>query len=315
MTLALIIACVQEPLGPREVYRRCVGSVVAVRGLTHLGERSGSGVVLTADGLILASSITVPPGSERVRVWLKGPKLYSAEIVAASKEDEVTLLRIKPAAPLTPIVLGRSAGVTPGQAVFSIGNAMNSFINDDQPSIQRGLVSGRYTIAEPVGGATFRGDLLETTAAVNEHMEGAPLLNPGGEMIGMVTLNYTPSRWLGHALPIDWVKETVERLRKDAGDAAVVAPTPEGAGSLGMTAVERDGKLWIESVLPDGPAAEAGLQKGDRILEAGGRAVSTRKEFQERLADLKAGALVELKVVSDGEKLTVKVRAARKEAP
>lgn len=308
MALAMIVALAQEPLGAREIFRRCAGSVVAVRGLTHLGERSGSGVVLTADGLILASTITIPPGSERVRVWLKGPKLYPAEIVAASKEDEVTLLRIKPEAPLTPIALGRSAGVAAGQTVFSIGNAQNSFINDDQPSIQRGLVSSRYTIAQPVGGATFRGDLLETTAAVNEHMEGAPLLNAQGQMIGMVTLNYTPSRWLGHALPIDWVNETVDRLRKDAGESAGAAPPPEGAGSLGMTLVERDGKLWVASVEPDGPAAVAGLRKGDRILQVGGRPVAV-------LPEIKAGALVEVTATSDGDKFTVKLRAVKKEAP
>jgi S1-C subfamily serine protease len=129
-------------------------------------------------------------------------------------------------------------------------------------------------------------------------------------MIGMVTLNYTPSRWLGAALPIDWVREVAERLRADAGEAAIaVAPPPEGPGSLGLELVERDGKLWIGKVAADGPAAEAGLAEGFRLLEIGGAAPATAAEARARLAAVQAGALVTLKVEADGERAEVKLRA------
>jgi S1-C subfamily serine protease len=312
-----IACCVAQEADPsaRQVYARVVESVVAVRSMARLGERSGSGVVISEDGLILCSYATVPEGAQSVRVWLKGPRMLTAQVVAASRADEVTLLRVKPAAPLRPIRMGRSRDCAVGEAVLSVGNAQNSFINDDMPSLQRGLISGRYGIGEPRGGATYRGELLETTAAVNEHMEGAPLLNLRGEMIGMVTLNYTPSRWLGHAIPSDWIGQVVERLRQDAGVAAGAAPetAAAGPGDLGLTLRQEGRHVVVAAVRERGPAAAAGVSPGDRLLEISGQKPNDLASARDRLAGVSAGSLVWLTIESGGEVLKVKLTAQRKE--
>src|SRR5204863_7129210 len=98
----------------KRVYRTVVDSVVAVRALAPLGERSGSGVVLTKDGLLLTSYAVCPDGATNIRVWAKGPRLYTAEIVATAKKDELTLLRVKPRGELKPIELGESGKIRTG---------------------------------------------------------------------------------------------------------------------------------------------------------------------------------------------------------
>jgi S1-C subfamily serine protease len=170
----------------RAVYRKVVDSVIAIRAMAPLGERSGSGVILSKDGLLLTSYAACPDGATNIRVWLKGPRQYLAEIVATSKKDEMTLLRIKPRGELKPVELGVSGALKTGEVSYTIGNAANSIILDDQPSFtgcQRPLPrrrAGRFGIPGPV---------IETTAAVNVGMEGAPCLNGDGKMIGFGQLN------------------------------------------------------------------------------------------------------------------------------
>ncbi|RPH34792.1 MAG: hypothetical protein EHM91_18035, partial [Planctomycetota bacterium] len=109
----------------KRVYQKTVDSVVAVRALAPLGERSGSGVILSKDGLVLTSYAACPVGAANIRVWVKGPRLYTAEVVATSRKEELTLLRIKPRGELKPIELGESSKVRTGEGSYTIGNAAN----------------------------------------------------------------------------------------------------------------------------------------------------------------------------------------------
>ncbi|HLF93115.1 MAG TPA: S1C family serine protease, partial [Planctomycetota bacterium] len=238
----------------KNVYRKVVDSVVAVRALAPLGERSGSGVVLSGDGIILTSYAACPAGATNIRVWVKGPRLYAAEIVATSKKEELTLLRIKPRGELKAVELGESGKVRTGEVSYTIGNAANSIILDDQPSFNTGVVSGYYRLTEERANSTYVGPVLETTAAVNVGMEGAPCLDAGGKMVGFVTLNYSPNRFLGTVIPSDGLNDVIQSLLRtpsaDAGDPAV----PAGEGTLGLKVKEEAGKVLVEAVDEDGPA-------------------------------------------------------------
>lgn len=313
MLLALLLALQDEPKTARQIFKECVGSVVAVRGWSALGEQSGAGVVISEDGLILCSYTTIPEGAKEIRVWFKGPKLYQAEYVAGSKHDEVSLIRIKPDAPLTPIRFGESSACALGDAVFSIGNAQNSFINDDQPSFQRGIISGRYVLTELKSGAYFRGELFETTAAVNEHMDGGVMLNDRGEMIGMVTLNYTPNRWMGHAIPIDWIRKTIERMKGDIeATAGPDGGSEPGSGALGFTMKDEGGKVVVASVVADSPADVAGLRAGDAIVRISGEAVADAASALKRIEAVAAGSWVWLEIDADGDIEKIKLKAEKK---
>src|SRR5205814_3655503 len=132
LAAALLLACAgslaaqQTDDAHRAVYRKTADSVVAIRAMAPLGERSGSGVILSKDGYLLTSYAACPDGATNIRVWVKGPRLYTAEIVGTSKKDELTLLRIKPRGELKPVELGESGKVRTGEASYTIGNAANS---------------------------------------------------------------------------------------------------------------------------------------------------------------------------------------------
>lgn len=297
--------------GHRRVYRDVVDSVVGIRALAPLGERSGSGVVLTRDGLILTSYAVCPVGATNIRVWVKGPRLYTAEIVGTSKADELTVLRVKPRGELKAVEFGESGKVRPGELSYTIGNAANSIILDDQPSFNVGVVSAAYRLGDERANSTYTGPVIETTAAVNVGMEGAPCLNADGKMVGVVTLNYSPHRFLGTAIPIDEVRSVIERLKK-APEATAAAEVPAGEGWLGLKVKVEGGKVVVESVEKDGPAELAGFGKGDVILEVANTPVKTPRDLEERLKGLEAGSVVWFKADQAGRVETFKVTLEKK---
>jgi serine protease Do len=295
----------------KRVYRNVVDSVVAVRALAPLGERSGSGVILSKDGLVLTSYAVCPDGATNIRVWVKGPRLYvNAEIVGTSKKDELTLLRIKPRGELKPVEFGESGKVRSGEVSYTIGNAANSIILDDQPSFNVGVVSAAYRLADERANSTYTGPVIETTAAVNVGMEGAPCLNADGKMVGLVTLNYSPHRFLGTAIPIDEIRPVIERLKK--GPESAAAEVPAGEGWIGLKVKVDGGKVVVESVDKDGPAELAGFGKGDVILEVANTPVKTPRDLEEKLKGMEAGSVVWFKADQAGRVETFKVTLEKK---
>jgi serine protease Do len=303
--------CAQDEAHKR-VYQKTVDSVVAVRAVAPLGERSGSGVILSKDGLILTSYAACPVGATNVRVWLKGPRLHSnAEVVATSQKHELTLLRIKPRGELKPIELGESSKVRTGEVSYTIGNAANSIILDDQPSFNVGIVSALYRLVDERANSTYTGPVLETTAAVNVGMEGAPCLNNEGKMVGFVTLNYSPHRFLGTAIPVDEIRPVIERLMKTTAEASEPA-APAGEGWIGLKVKNEGGKVVVESVDKDGPAELAGFGKGDVILAVGNMPVKSAKDLEDTLKGMEAGSIIWVKADVAGKVETLKVTLEKK---
>ena len=294
----------------KRVYQKASESVVAVRALAPLGERSGSGVLLTKEGLLLTSYAVCPDGATNIRVWVKGPRLYTAEIVETSKKDELTLLRIKPRGELRPVELGESGKVRTGEVSYTIGNAANSIILDDQPSFNVGVVSGVYRLADERANSTYTGPVIETTAAVNVGMEGAPCLNADGKMVGFVTLNYSPHRFLGTAIPIDEIRPVIERLKK--GPVPIAEEVPAGEGWIGLKVKAEGGRVVVESVDRNGPAELAGFGKGDVILEVANTPVKTTRDLEEKLKGMEAGSIVWIKADVAGKVETLKVTLEKK---
>lgn len=296
----------EEDNAHNAVYARVVDSVVAVRARATLGERSGTGILLDSTGLILTSYSVVPDEATEIRVWLKGPRLYPASLVAASKHDEISLLRIEPDQPLKPIRRGDSSKVEVGDLAYTIGNAANCSINDDQPAFNVGIISGVYTLRIPRQNAYFTGRVFETSAAVNWGMEGGPLLNAEGECIGMITLNFSPHRWLGNAIPLETLGPRIEALLRQT--PAQEEDGKAEAGRLGFRLKKEAGRLVFDSVEPGGPAERAGVEVGDILLGVGSRTFQTPEEFAEFAKGVSAGSIVVLRIRKQGDSRVEEVR-------
>lgn len=310
LLLAGVVVAQEGDALHRKVYQSAGESVVAIRALAPLGERSGTGVILSKDGLILTSFAVCPDRSSNIRVRVRGPRQYTAQIVGTSKREELTLLKIEPRGELKPIALGTSSGIRVGDPSYTLGNAANSHWDNDEPSLNAGVVSGIYRLSDDRASSTYVGTVFETTAAVNVGMEGAPCLDAAGRMTGMVTLNYSPHRFLGAAIPMDELKPVVEKLK--AGAAPPPPPVEGGEAHLGLAVREQAGKVVVDTVEKGGPAERAGLQPGDVLLEVANEPLKSAKDLLERVRGLEPGSIVWFKVEVDGKPETLKVHLERK---
>lgn len=296
----------------RAVYDKAADSVVGIRATAPLGERSGSGVVVSKDGLILTSYSTCPEGSEWIRVYLRGPRLLLAKLIATSPDHELSLLKVEPKGDLVPIEFGDSGAVKLGDVSYTLGNASNSIINNDSASLAAGIISGKYTLREQNGLNIYIGPVFETTAAVNVGMEGSPLLDAKGRMVGFVTLNFSPSRFLGNAIPSALIKTALEKMKAEPTLVKPATPEETRPGYLGLTVTDRNGRIVVESVEKGSPAELKGLARGVIILALGGRALKDAAEFRTLQKDLKEGDLLILRI-NDGESvMELKIELGRK---
>jgi S1-C subfamily serine protease len=182
-------------------------------------------------------------------------------------------------------------------------------INDNQPAFNFGLLSGRYNLSRARANSYFTGWVLETTAAVNWGMEGGPLLDSRGRMIGMITLNYSPHRWLGNAIPMENLAPRIEALLKEKAEAAAprAEEGPQRAGSIGMTVRPEAGGFVADRVDEDGPAWDVGIRPGDPVLGIGANDLTGVEQFERFVSELKAGDIAWLRISLLGREREVRI--------
>jgi serine protease Do len=155
-------------------------------------------------------------------------------------------------------------------------------------------------------------DVLQTDAAINPGNSGGPLLNVRGEVVGINTAIYTDARQqgnigIGFAVPINTVRELLPQLRSGKITRGVIGvqvlPVPADAlAEFGLT--ERRGAL-IAVVNPGGPAAKAGLEPGDVVIEFGGKRVKDRDNLVAYVTSTRPGSTVPIKVLRDKKERTL----------
>jgi len=276
----------------------------------------GTAFFVDPDGYLLTAASLVKDAG-RVELTDSAGRIVPAGVVGISPAGGVALLKTvgRTEEPVTHLAFGRSRDVKVGDRAFSLGNPYGTIQRTGRVAVSRGTVSGIYQV-DGFGG--YKGEVLETDAAVNPGAFGGPLLNRNGEVIGVLLEAFSYNRWLGTALPIDQVESLMESLKKRE---------EPGPGTIGIRCVERvieRTRARIVEVEEDSPAARAGLQRGDEILEFGGKEIEDFSEFLAAMHGLPAGSVVNLRVLRPGdergepdklERITVKVGPARDPVP
>ncbi len=293
----------------------------------------GTGTVISEDGAVLTSATVVPPDvkPDSILVSFAGGKQMKAEFICGSAELEIALVRLpKGKYPFVP--LGDSKALKLGHVVYTFGNCQSGggqgggvMENDDQVAFAQGEVSGFYKITDVFEGkqwyewATYKGDVIETTAPLNPGVDGGPLVDARGRLVGIMTLSYNETRWLGAAIPMHILDDRVghwlkgEKI-KDAPKVEPKKPDPkdpvveddEDAPYLGAE-LEADEPV-IASVAKSSPAAKGKLQVGDRILSIDGKDMKNPASVAKAIKAKKPGDVITLVVQRDEEQLTLKVK-------
>lgn len=290
-------------------------------------QAAGTGIIISKDGLIVTNRHVVPAGTTNVSVTLSdGTELKDVSVIGRTNDQDtldVAFLKINDAHghKLYPATLGDSSAVQVGDDVVAIGNALGQFQN----TVTSGIISG-YGRSLQAGDSSGGGasaeslvDLFQTDAAINEGNSGGPLVNLNGQVIGINTaVAGNGAQNLGFAIPINDVKGLVDQVVRtgkfarpylgvhyvqlmadvanefhlSVQNGAFIAPSSDPANP---------------SVVPDSPAAKAGLKPGDVITAVDGTKVDQTHSLTASLARHQPGDKVHLTVLRGAKTLHLTV--------
>lgn len=254
----------------------------------------GSGIIIGADGHILTNDHVVR-GAQEIRVTLPDGRDFEAQLLGSDPMTDVAILGVgTQGLPVAPI--GTSAGLLIGEWAVAIGNPFAYLLSNPEPTVTAGVISavGRHIIPTSQDDGFYLG-MIQTDASINPGNSGGPLVNGLGEVIGVNTSIFSRSggsEGLGFAIPID-------RALRVAADLIQFGEVQRAWTGVEVAAVEADrwGRrtgVQVASVAPGSPADQAGLEQGDRLVQANGTPLGTPLDFEAVLLDAKAGDGVEI---------------------
>lgn len=272
----------------------------------------GSGFVIHPDGY-LVTNYHVVQKAERITVTFQDDKHeYEAELIGSDSKTDVALLKLKKSPKnLEAVVLGNSSNLKPGDWVIAIGNPFRL-----GHTATTGIVSA---LGRKVPGGGPYDDFIQTDASINPGNSGGPLFNAKGEVIGINTAIYSPGRFgmggfnigIGFAIPIDLVKDIISQLHKQGKVTrgwlgVLIQPVTEDVAEA-FNLKKTNGAL-VADVMENSPASEAGIKRGDVILEYDGQSVQENDQLPLMVAQTPVNKEVELKIFRSGSEKTVDVK-------
>jgi S1-C subfamily serine protease len=287
---------------PLDAYSRAVihiaqtvlPSVASLRVRNPLGQGAGSASVITADGYLLTSAHVVTGTDTADAAFGDGTEVV-ADVVGRDPLSDLAVLRARGAVP-PPVVLGDAARLQVGQLVVALGNPLGM-----AGSVTAGIVSGLGRSLPTPSGRVID-EVIQTDAALNPGNSGGVLANSAGEMVGVNTA--VAGIGLGLAVPINaTTQEIIAKLmnhgrvrRAWLGIASVQVPLPpEVAAKVGSPT-----GLQVAQVVAGSPAAEAGLHRGDIIVQLDGKRVITTTTVQKLMVEDAISRRIEITVWRNG---------------
>ncbi|MFT6400038.1 MAG: serine protease Do [Bradymonadia bacterium] len=297
-----------ENVSPAVVYLRVTVSVGGA-GLPGVGEArgEGSGFIIHEDGLVVTNHHVVEDARLITVVTLDGDE-YPAEVVGTDPRTDIALVRMQTDRRLPVAPLGESSDLRVGDWVVAIGNPLGL-----EHSVTAGIVSalGRRDI-RPEGRDLIE-DFIQTDASINPGNSGGPLLDINGNVVGVNSAVNIAANGIGFAIPIDMVKAllpqlmTGEVVRSYLGVRTGSVPD-ELRADYGLRTEEG---AYVVEVVEGSPASQAGLLRGDVIVEFGGSDIGEPRELSWLASTAGVGTEVEVTVLRDGDREDLEVTMGR----
>jgi S1-C subfamily serine protease len=294
-----------------QVARRVAPSVVAIEAVKQstkaeskgkMIEESGSGVLIRVAGqrgilVVTNNHVVSAAAATQITVSLADNRILRPSQVWTDPESDIAILRLDDET-LNTISLGNSDTARVGQWVLAFGSPFG--LNQ---TVTHGIISARDRGQISLGGSIRIKDFLQTDAAINSGSSGGPLVNLDGEVIGINTAIATHSgsySGVAFSIPINLVKRVMKQLLEKGSVARgylglKVAGSLEASDATRLGLDKAQGAL-VEAILPDTPAATAGIKPGDVVLEVDGSAIRDENHFINLISAYPAGQRVQLKI-------------------
>ncbi|MEO8050485.1 MAG: DegQ family serine endoprotease [Acidobacteriota bacterium] len=279
------------------------GSVMPRKQYEH---SLGSGVVVRSDGYILTNNHVID-GADDITVTFDNKHEMKAKLVGTDAKTDVAVLKVD-ASNLPTIALADSSQARVGDIVLAMGSPFGL-----KQTVTMGIVSARGRTG--LGIEAYE-DFIQTDASINPGNSGGPLINTHGELIGINTAilaNNGGNQGVGFAIPANLARSVMTQVMEHGkvvrGYLGLLPQDITPAMAQALHYKETQGVL-VGDVTAGAPAAEAGLKRGDVILDLDGKKVDDSNQLRMRVSMTAPGTTVQLRVIHDGAERTVPVKLA-----
>ena len=280
----------------------------------------GSGFIVDRSGLLLTNAHVVK-GADRVTVTLKDGRSFEGQVRGTDEVTDLALVKINSRGGSLPVAaLGDSSQIRVGDWAIAVGNPLGL-----DNTVTLGIISTLDRSSAQAGIPDKRLDFIQTDAAINPGNSGGPLVNQFGEVIGINTAIRADAMGIGFAIPINKakaVKDTLASGKKVAHPyigIQMVTLTPDLAKENNddpnspFLIPEVDGVLVV-GVLPNTPAAAAGIRRGDVILQVDGKDVTGADILQDIVENSGVDTNLRVKLQRGNRTLELTVKTAQLES-
>jgi len=264
----------------------------------------GTGFAISADGYIITNDHVVAE-VDKIEVHFMEGEVLEAEVVGRDPKTDLALIRVETDEELPFLPLGDSDSVRPGDWVVAIGNPFGL-----AHTVTAGIVSAKHRVINTDPDPRRFDDFIQTDAAINPGNSGGPLINMKGEVIGIATAINPRANTIGFAVPVNIAKQILPQLRATGRVSRgwlgvyIQAIDEDTAELMGLK--DRKGAL-VSKVEPDAPAAKAGIERGDVIVEFDGQPVDEMDQLPRIVAATPVGSKIEVKALRKGKKKSFSV--------
>ena len=309
------VAASGDPFFDDPFFRRFFGDELPRSRRREFQQRGqGSGFIIDSAGIVLTNAHVVSR-ADTVMVTLRDGREFEGTVLGSDEPTDLAVIKIS-GRDLPVVPLGSSDAVSVGDWAIAVGNPLGL-----DNTVTLGIISTLNRPSAKVGIPDKRIDFIQTDAAINPGNSGGPLLNDRGEVIGINTAIRPDGQGIGFAIPIDKVKDIKDRLARGEQiphpfiGIRMVALTPEMAREANndpnsaFFLPEVEGVLVVQ-VVPDSPAAAAGLRRGDAIVAVDGEAIASAEQLQRIVENSRIGQSLQVEAVRGNNPLQLAVRPA-----
>lgn len=308
------VVAIAQKAGPSIVGVKVNSLFQGIFGNLETSDEEGSGIIYSEDGYIVTNyhviETAIKNSSATIQVTLSTGESLNASIIGYDDVTDLAVIKVDKTG-LTPAEFGVSGDLKVGELAVAIGNPLGQEL--------AGSVTGGYISALnrklTTDGRTY--NLIQTDAAINPGNSGGALVNSQGQVIGINTakINETSVEGIGFAIPSDDALPIIKELIQNG---KIVRPY------IGLSGINIDDAtarmnnivkgVYVMQVLQGTPAQEAGIQRGDIIVQIDGKDITTMEELNEIKNAKNIGDTVTLKINRAGKEIEVKVTLASNES-
>lgn len=286
-----------------ELFKRFFGEDFRIEPppMTRKAVGNGSGTIISSDGYIL-TNYHVVRNAAAITVKTKDGKEYQAKLVGKDQYSDLAVIKIEEKG-LKAAKMCDSSKIRPGQWAIAIGSPQGL-----DNTVTLGIISAVSRDIPELSNVSF----IQTDAAINPGNSGGPLLNIKGEVVGINTAIMGTAQNIGFAIPVNTAKKIVDQLKGGKQvehpwvGIAMSSMTEELAKALGVPADTKG--VVIGRVVPNSPAAKAGLMEGDIIQRIDGQKVVDAKEVQDLIKAKNVNDVINVQILRDGKMIGKQIK-------